>query len=93
MMQQQKKSPYEECPKYESEYFTFRFVEKDDAVDLLDCYSDPKSAPIFNSDNCTSDFIFKTVEEVSEAIRYWTYDYKQEIMLDTVSLTEREIKL
>lgn len=76
-MQQQKKSPYEECPKYESEYFTVRLVERDDATDLLDCYSDPKSAPIFNSDNCTSDFIFKTVEEVSEAISYWIFEYEQ----------------
>lgn len=69
-------SIYEKCPVYESEKFIFRMVEEKDAKDLLDCYSDPKAVKLFNSDNCTSDFFYKTLEEMEECIHFWLDQYK-----------------
>jgi RimJ/RimL family protein N-acetyltransferase len=68
-------SPYIHCPTYETGQFFFRQVRADDAPDLLECYSDPRSAPIFNSDNCTSDFIFHSLAEMQHAIGYWLAEY------------------
>jgi RimJ/RimL family protein N-acetyltransferase len=68
-------NPYEVCPVYETEKFTLRLVRLDDAQDLLECYSDPKSAKIFNSDNCTSDFIYQTCAEMQNCIGFWLDDY------------------
>jgi len=70
-----KVSPFDECPIYESQHFAFRLVEEADAGSLLSCYSDPKSAPIFNSDNCNSDFIYHTVEDVLKLIQFWIMEY------------------
>jgi hypothetical protein len=41
-------NPFDECPIYESQFFSFRLVEETDAKSLLSSYSDPVSAPIFN---------------------------------------------
>lgn len=71
------KSIYEACPVYETNEFVLRLVELSDAGDLVDCYSDLKSAEFFNSDNCTSDFVYKSVEEVEDCIRYWIDEYEQ----------------
>lgn len=68
--------PYKTALTYESVFFTLRLVEESDASDLLKCYSDPKSAPIFNSDNCTSDFIFNSEEEMLKMIQFWLSEYK-----------------
>lgn len=53
-------------------------VEEDDSDDLLECYSDPKSVKIFNSDNCTSDFLYKSSEEVKACIECWIEEFKQQ---------------
>ncbi len=71
-----RKDPYEECPILETKHFLFRLVEEGDAKDLLKCYSDHKAIRLFNSDNCTSDFSYKTEEEVLGLIQFWIMEYQ-----------------
>jgi len=68
--------PYRDCPVYETARFILRLVEESDAGDLLECYADPDSARIFNSENCTSDFIFGSVREMADCIRSWIDQYR-----------------
>lgn len=75
MIQPRDENPYHKCPVYETEHFLFRLVQLEDAQDLLDCYSDPMSAPIFNSDNCSNNFLHQTVEEVRNMIGFWLDEY------------------
>ncbi len=72
-------NPYDKCPVYESRNFLLRLVEENDAEDLIDCYSDPISAKLFNSDNCTSNFIYKTIDEVEDCIKFWLNEYKDQL--------------
>jgi RimJ/RimL family protein N-acetyltransferase len=67
--------PYQQCPIYQSKHFLLRLVAPTDAQDLLSCYSDPLAAPLFNSDNCTSDFIYHTHEEMQDCINFWLDEY------------------
>jgi [ribosomal protein S5]-alanine N-acetyltransferase len=76
-MQHTIQNPYESCPVYETEHFLFRFVQLEDAQDLLECYSDLLSALIFNSDNCTSNFIYHTTAEMTGCILFWLEDYRR----------------
>lgn len=69
------RKPYENRLTYETDNFYVRVVEESDAEDLLNCYSDPKSAPLFNSDNCTCDFVYNDVEELRELIKFWLKEY------------------
>ncbi len=69
--------PYVDCPVLESENFSFRLVQDDDAQDLLACYADEKAVPLFNSDNCTSDFYYRTAEEMQRCIGFWVREYEQ----------------
>ncbi len=68
-------NPYDKCPVYETGQFIFRLVQEGDAQNLLECYSDPLSAKIFNSDNCTSNFIYRTIDEMKACIGFWLDDY------------------
>jgi RimJ/RimL family protein N-acetyltransferase len=68
--------PYKQCPTFHSEHFLLRLIKSEDAVDLLSCYTDPLAAPLFNSDNCTSDFIYHTLEEMQECIGFWVDSYE-----------------
>jgi RimJ/RimL family protein N-acetyltransferase len=72
-----KGNPYERCPIYVSKSFIFRMVEEKDAEDLLECYSNSESAKLFNSDNCTSDFIYKSLEEMKNCIKFWIDQYNE----------------
>lgn len=69
-------NPYLRSPRLETETFLLRLVQLDDAQDLLVCYSDPKAQELFNSDHCTSDFCYQTVEEMENCIRYWLREYE-----------------
>jgi len=69
------KSPYVECPVYETKQYVIRLVEREDSEDLLECYSDLESVKLFNSDNCGSDFFYRTVEEIAECIDCWINEY------------------
>ena len=49
------KNIYEVCPTYKNDYIRLRQTTLDDTEELLKCYSDQKSVPFFNSDNCNGD--------------------------------------
>ena len=67
---------YKHCPVIENESFMLRLVEESDCDDLLEVYSDTKAVPFFNSDNCGGDdFHYTTRERMSEAIKYWLWEY------------------
>ena len=68
--------PYENCPTFETNHFILRLVEKNDAEDLLECYSDINAQKYFNSDNCLNDFNYKTPDEMNTCIGFWISAYK-----------------
>lgn len=47
---------YSVCPEYKSHLVTLRKTAREDAPELLKCYSDEKAVPLFNSDNCTDNY-------------------------------------
>ena len=67
---------YKHCPQYNGLRYSLRIVEKNDCDDLLKVYSDVKSVPFFNSDNCYGDdFHYTTTEEIMNAIDFWIEKY------------------
>lgn len=71
------KNVYEICPKFETEKWLLRLVEKEDAKDLLEVYSDKRALPYFNSDNCDGDnFYYPTIERMERALDFWLYSYE-----------------
>ncbi|MDF9842282.1 MULTISPECIES: GNAT family N-acetyltransferase [unclassified Paenibacillus] len=68
--------PYTSCPVYETGSFSLRLVRMDDAADLLRCYSDPESIPLFNSDNCLYGFSMNTLEEMGRCIEAWLAEFR-----------------
>lgn len=70
-------SIYEECPIYKTKLITLRQTNMEDAQELLKCYSDKKSVPFFNSDNCDGDdFYYTTIERMKQAIDFWNFSYR-----------------
>lgn len=70
------KSIYEECPVLEGERYLLRLVKMDDTEKLLQVYSDEKSVPYFNSDNCYGDdFYYTTYDGMKEAVKFWLDAY------------------
>lgn len=70
---------YKKCPNYENEYYMLRLTNKEDKADLLKVYSDEKSVPFFNSDNCGGDdFHYTTENRMGQAIEYWLWEYKRQ---------------
>lgn len=70
---------YKNVPKFESEKFLLRFVDKDDVEDLFAVYSDKNSLPFFNSDNCGGDdFHYTTENRMEQAIEYWLWEYNRQ---------------
>lgn len=68
---------YETCPVLEGDNFFLRLVEAGDAEDLLEVYSDPDAAPLFNGDNCHGDdFRYATIARMREAVAFWDYSYR-----------------
>lgn len=73
---------YEKCPVLENENFLLRFVEENDAQDLLSVYSDEKAVPLFNSDNCDGDdFHYTTAEQMKKAVDFWFYSYREKFFV------------
>lgn len=71
-------NPYEKCPIFESEHYLLRLVSPEDAPGLLLVYSDEKSVPFFNSDNCGGDdFHYTTLKRMQEQIDFWLWEYHQ----------------
>ena len=70
---------YENCPIYENEYYMLRMTNKEDKADLLKVYSDEKSVPFFNSDNCGGDdFYYTTEKRMEQAIEFWHWEYDRQ---------------
>ena len=70
-------SVYDSCPVFITQRFTLRLVQKEDAPGLLQVYSDKQAQHYFNSDNCTSDFRYATLEEMQECVDMWIRSYRQ----------------
>lgn len=68
---------YKQCPIYTTDVLTLKLTSLEDVTDLLKCYSDEKSVPLFNSDNCHGDdFHYITIERMKEAVDFWEYSYE-----------------
>lgn len=70
-------NPYEKCPIFESKNYLLRLVDPSDAPALFLVYSDKKSVPYFNSDNCFGDFYCKLLEYVENMINFWLMEYQE----------------
>ena len=82
---------YESCPTLESEKFIIRLFKDADCEDLLKVYSDKKSLPFFNSDNCDGDnFYYATKERMAEAIGFWHMAYENGWFV-RLSIVDKEI--
>ena len=66
---------YQSCPTFITPRFTLRLVRPEDAPGLLAVYSDPAAQPLFNADNCTSDFRYATLKEMTDCIDMWLWSY------------------
>ncbi len=71
------KDVYKECPSFENARYCLRFVDENDADDLLKVYSDKNALPFFNSDNCDGDnFYYPTKVKMLDAIKFWLSSYE-----------------
>lgn len=60
----------------EGENYLVRKLEVRDTSDLLSVYSDEKSVPLFNSDNCNGDdFHYTSLERMQHAVEFWLWSY------------------
>lgn len=85
---------YKKFPLMENENFILRKTVKEDAAGLLKVYSDEKSVPLFNSDNCHGDdFHYTTIERMNQAIDFWEMSYSKGYFVrwTIVNKTENEI--
>lgn len=84
---------YEKVEVLENERFKLRKTDKEDAGDLLKVYSDIKSVPFFNGDNCHGDdFHYSTIEKMNSAIDFWLYSYDNKYfvrwtIIDKINMT------
>jgi [ribosomal protein S5]-alanine N-acetyltransferase len=67
---------YENCSTHETKSFNLRLVQMQDAEALLECYSDPGAVRFMNADRCTSDFYYRTLDEMRQCIAFWLRDYE-----------------
>ena len=60
----------------EGENYLVRKLEVRYTSDLLSVYSDEKSVPLFNSDNCNGDdFHYTSLERMQHAVEFWLWSY------------------
>lgn len=63
---------------FSTKNFDIRFIKQDDCEALLKVYSDKKSQPIFNSDNCHGDdFCYETIDRMNSAMKFWFESYEK----------------
>lgn len=72
---------YEKCPVYASDRFLLRLVQEGDAEDLLQCYSDESVVRLMNADNCTSNFHYRTLDEMNDCIQDWLGSYERGVYI------------
>lgn len=85
---------YENCPVFHNEKITLRFTNEEDTLELLNCYSDEKAVPLFNSDNCNGDtFFYTTPERMKQSIDFWQFSYetKQFVRMTIILNSTNEI--
>jgi hypothetical protein len=85
---------YKECPVLKNETVTLRLTNEADTLELLNCYSDEKSVPLFNSDNCHGDtFHYTTPERMKQTMDFWKFSYetKQFVRMTIVLNHTKEI--
>ncbi|MBR3767068.1 MAG: N-acetyltransferase [Clostridia bacterium] len=71
-------SIYDSSPVLTNDRFRLEFSDLNHCRDLLKVYSDKKSVPLFNSDNCGGDdFYYTTYERMKKAIEYWQWEYSR----------------
>lgn len=68
--------PFTVCPIFDTGSFLLRLVQQEDAADLLGCYSDPESIPLFNSDNCRYGFSMYKLDDMRNCIEAWLAEYR-----------------
>lgn len=75
--------PYEKCPVFETEHFTLRLVQEEDAEDLLACYADLSTWVFYNTDMCKRIFSsrYPTLEEMKACIRFWLDEYENKVYI------------
>ncbi len=84
---------YETCPQFENENDLLRFVEREDAEDLLEVYSDKNALPFYNSGNCDGDnFYYPTMEKMEQAIHFWRTAYQEKWFVRWAIIDKRASK-
>ncbi len=86
-------SVYDSCPVFANDRFRLEFSDFKHCGDLLKVYSDKKSVPLFNSDNCGGDnFYYTTYERMKEAIGYWQWEYSRKsfVRLSIIDISSGE---
>lgn len=86
---------YDACPTLKKRLITLRQTNIGDVEELLECYSDEKAVPLFNSDNCNGDnFHYKTIEKMKQTIDFWDFSYKQKYFVRwTIILNDTDEKI
>ncbi len=79
------------CPAYETKSFILRPVKIEDAKELLLCYSDKNAVSKMNTDFCTSDFYYATLEEMVNCIKFWS-DEQEKQRYVRLSIVSKENK-
>ena len=85
---------YKNMPALDNGEYALRLTSRTDAGDLLKTYSDEKSVPLFNSDNCHGDdFHYTTEERMLQALDFWTeaYDKGWFVRLSVVDKRSNEV--
>lgn len=85
---------YLHCPVYERESIRMRRVELSDAKELLNCYSDERAVPFFNSDNCHGDdFHYTSLARMQQAVQFWcdSYDRREFVRWAVVCRKTNEV--
>lgn len=68
---------YKRCPVFENEHYMLRFVQMEDAKDLLKVYGDAEAVKLCNADNCGGDdFHYTTLQRMKQAIAFWKREYE-----------------
>ncbi|AIQ36012.1 hypothetical protein R50345_16140 [Paenibacillus sp. FSL R5-0345] len=86
---------FDECPTFNKMQITIRQTNAGDVEELLECYSDEKAVPLFNSDNCKGDnFHYKTIERMKQTIDFWDFSYRHKYFVRwTIILNDTHEKI